>query len=71
MNVLFIMIIHYWNPVEEMSYSFVNIVTFLVSTGRKCYICDSILLNKLTLTQSKRISDHLVATQGFFSSYYC
>ena len=71
MDILFMMIILYWNPVEKMSYSFVNFVIFLVSTERKCYICDSIVLNKLTLTESKRISDDLVATLGFFSSYCC
>jgi hypothetical protein len=40
-----------------MSYSLVNFVTFLVSTERKCHICDIIVLNKLTWTQSKHISD--------------
>ena len=28
-----------------------NFVTFLVSTERKYHICDSIVLNKFTLTQ--------------------
>lgn len=64
-------IIDYWNPMDLMPYSLVNFVTFVVSTERKCYICDSIVLNKLTLTESKRISDDLVATFGFFSSYCC
>ena len=49
--------IHYWSPVDFMSYSFVNFVTFLISTERKCHICDIIVLNKLALTQSKRSSD--------------
>ena len=44
--------IHYWNPLDVMSYLFVNFVTFLVSTERNCHICDIIVLNKLTLTQS-------------------
>ena len=48
---------HYWNPVDLMSYSFVNFVAFLVSTERICHICDIIVLTKLTYTQSKRISD--------------
>ena len=30
---------HYWNPVDLMLYSFVNFVTFLLSTERKCHIC--------------------------------
>ena len=36
---------------DLMSYLFVNFVTFLVFTKRKCHICDIIVLNKLTLTQ--------------------
>ena len=48
--------IHYRNPVDLMSYSLVNFVTFLVSSERKCHICDIIVFNKLTLTQSKRIT---------------
>ncbi len=44
------------NPVDLMSYTFVNSVTFLVSTERKCHSCDIIELNNLTLTQSNRIS---------------
>ena len=48
---------HYWIPVNLMSYSLVKVVTFLVSTERKCHICDIIVLNKLTLMQSKHISD--------------
>ena len=40
----------------KMSYSFVNFVTIQVSVERKCHICDKIIvLNKLTLTQSKCI----------------
>jgi len=39
-----------------MSYSFVDFVTCLVSTKRKFDIRDIIVLNKLTLTQSKLIS---------------
>jgi GTPase Era involved in 16S rRNA processing len=41
--------------VNLMSYSFVNFVTFVVSTERKCRICDNIVLNKLTSTHSQRI----------------
>ena len=47
---------HYWNLVDLMLYSFVYFVTFLISNERKCQICDIIVLNKLTLTQSERIS---------------
>lgn len=48
---------HNWNPMGLMSYSFVHFVTFLVSIERKCHIIsDTIVLNKLTWTQSKRIS---------------
>lgn len=36
--------------------SFVNFLTFLVSTKRKCHICDVIIvLHKSTLTQSKAL----------------
>ena len=45
---------------DLMSYSFVNFVIFLVSTERKCHICDTSVLNKLALAQSKCISDGLV-----------
>ena len=48
---------HYCNPMDSRSFSFVNFATFLVSTKRKCHICDIIVLNKLTLTKSKRISE--------------
>jgi len=41
--------------VDSMSYSFANFVTFVVSTETKCRICDIIVLNKLTLTQSQCI----------------
>jgi hypothetical protein len=44
------------NPVDLMSYSFVNFVTILISIERKCHIYYIIMLNKLTLTQSKCIS---------------
>ena len=47
---------HYWNSVDLMSHSFANFVTFLSSTKRKCHRYDIIVLNKLTLTQSKYIS---------------
>ena len=51
---------HYWNPTDLMSYPFVNFVTILVSTKRKCHICGCIIvLNKLTLRQSKHTSAHL------------
>ena len=59
---------HYWNPVDLMSYSFVNFVSFLVSTERKCHICDIIVLNKLTLTQSKCISE-VILRHGVFHFY--
>ena len=54
---------YYWNPVDLMSSSCVNFATFLVSTERKCHICDIIVLNKSTLTQSQRISDLLYSRQ--------
>ena len=44
-----------WNPVDIMSYSFVDFVTCLVSTERKFDILDIIVLNKLTLTQSSKL----------------
>jgi len=47
---------HYWNPMDLISYLFVNFVKFLVSPERKCHVCDIIVLNKLTLTRSKLIS---------------
>ena len=59
---------HYWNPVDLMSYSFVNSLTFLVSTEWKCHICDIIVLNKLTLTQSKHISE-VILKHGVFHFY--
>ena len=62
-----VMLSHYWNPVNWMSYSFVNFVTFLLSTARKCRICDIIVLNKLTLTQSKRIRVRLKVLFCFLS----
>jgi hypothetical protein len=39
---------HYWNLVHLMTYSFVNFVTYLVSSKGKCYTCDIIVLNELT-----------------------
>ena len=39
-----------------MSYSFVDFVTCLISTKRKFDIFDIIVLNKLTLMQSKLVS---------------
>ena len=36
----------YWNPVDLMSYSNVNFMTFSVITKRKCHICDIVVLNK-------------------------
>ena len=51
---------HYWNPVDAVWYSVLNFVTFLVSTERKCHVCDIIVLK----TQSKRISEGCL--QEFF-----
>ena len=55
---------------DLMSYSFVNFVTFLVSTERKCHICDIIVLNKLTLTQSKCISVSLEEFTEYASNHW-
>ena len=41
---------------DFISYSFVKFVTVLVSNERKLHICDIIVLNKLTITLSKRNS---------------
>ena len=51
---------------DAMPYSFANFVTFYVSTERKCHICDIILLDKLTLTQSQCISDKDNSTLSVF-----
>jgi hypothetical protein len=40
-------------PMDSMTYSFVNFVTFKVAAERKCHICDMVELNKLTLPQVK------------------
>ena len=48
--------LHYCNRADLISYSFVNFVTFLVSTKRKFRTFDITVLNKCTLTQSQRIS---------------
>lgn len=38
-----------------MSHSFVNFVTFLLSTKRKCPTCDIIVLNKTTLINAVKM----------------
>ena len=53
---------HYWNPVDFMSYSLVNFVTFLVLIVRTCHVSYIVVLNKLTLTQPKCISGRCVVT---------
>ena len=60
---------HYWNPVDLMPYSFVNFVTFLVSTEGRCHICDIIVLNKLTSTQSRSIGAHAIPRTGLTSFF--
>ena len=42
-----------------MPYLFVKFVIFLVFIKRKCHICDIIIFNRLTLTQSKCISGNV------------
>ena len=52
---------------DLMSCSFVNYVTLLVSIERKHHTCDIIVLDKLTLTQSKCISD--ISNYMYTSNY--
>ena len=49
-----------WNPVDSMSFSFVNLATFIVPTVRKCHDCDFIVLNELTLVQSKCSTQNMI-----------
>ena len=56
MSYLFVNFVTFLVSTEKKCHLFVNFVTFLVFIKRKCHICDIIVLNKLTLTQSRCIS---------------
>jgi hypothetical protein len=47
--------LHYSNPMDFMSYLFVNFVTFSIFMEKKCHICDIVVRNKLTFTQSNTL----------------